>query len=122
MKRVVVLGSTGSIGQQALEVCRLRGYEVVGVAAGKVAPRGSTIRHEKRITSKGRITVHQDGQDLFAQRIATAPVQGAPQPDRQFNRQDAQQGGQRIQEGAGAGDCPHRVADREAPQQHDQQQ
>lgn len=35
MKRVVVLGSTGSIGQQALEVCRLRGYEVVGLAAGK---------------------------------------------------------------------------------------
>ncbi|GAA6741736.1 1-deoxy-D-xylulose-5-phosphate reductoisomerase [Thermus oshimai] len=35
MKRVVVLGSTGSIGRQALEVCRWRGYRVVGLAAGK---------------------------------------------------------------------------------------
>lgn len=35
MKRVVILGSTGSIGRQALEVCRWRGYRVVGLAAGK---------------------------------------------------------------------------------------
>ncbi|MEZ0348768.1 MAG: 1-deoxy-D-xylulose-5-phosphate reductoisomerase, partial [Thermus sp.] len=35
MKRVVILGSTGSIGRQALEVCRWRGYKVVGLAAGK---------------------------------------------------------------------------------------
>ncbi|WP_337845526.1 1-deoxy-D-xylulose-5-phosphate reductoisomerase [Thermus sp.] len=35
MKRVVILGSTGSIGRQALEVCRLRGYRVVGLAAGR---------------------------------------------------------------------------------------
>ncbi|WP_147021106.1 1-deoxy-D-xylulose-5-phosphate reductoisomerase [Meiothermus granaticius] len=34
-KRVVILGSTGSIGQQALEVCRWRGYRVVGLAAGR---------------------------------------------------------------------------------------
>jgi 1-deoxy-D-xylulose-5-phosphate reductoisomerase len=35
MKRVVILGSTGSIGRQALEVCRWRGYRVVGLAAGQ---------------------------------------------------------------------------------------
>ncbi|MDM7324246.1 MAG: 1-deoxy-D-xylulose-5-phosphate reductoisomerase [Thermus sp.] len=35
MKRVVILGSTGSIGRQALEVCLWRGYKVVGLAAGK---------------------------------------------------------------------------------------
>ncbi|MCS6869810.1 MAG: 1-deoxy-D-xylulose-5-phosphate reductoisomerase [Thermus sp.] len=35
MKRVVILGSTGSIGRQALEVCRWRGYRVVGLAAGR---------------------------------------------------------------------------------------
>ncbi|WP_117237180.1 1-deoxy-D-xylulose-5-phosphate reductoisomerase [Thermus sediminis] len=35
MKQVVVLGSTGSIGRQALEVCRWRGYRVVGLAAGR---------------------------------------------------------------------------------------
>ncbi|MER3480814.1 MAG: 1-deoxy-D-xylulose-5-phosphate reductoisomerase [Meiothermus sp.] len=34
-KRVVVLGSTGSIGTQTLDVCRWRGYRVVGLAAGK---------------------------------------------------------------------------------------
>ena len=34
-KRVVVLGSTGSIGSQTLEVCRWRGYRVVGLVAGK---------------------------------------------------------------------------------------
>lgn len=32
-KRVVVLGSTGSIGTQTLDVCRWRGYRVVGLAA-----------------------------------------------------------------------------------------
>lgn len=34
-KRVVVLGSTGSIGTQTLDVCRWRGYRVVGLVAGK---------------------------------------------------------------------------------------
>ncbi len=34
-KRIVVLGSTGSIGTQTLEVCRWRGYQVVGLVAGK---------------------------------------------------------------------------------------
>ncbi|KGQ23114.1 1-deoxy-D-xylulose-5-phosphate reductoisomerase [Thermus filiformis] len=33
--RLVVLGSTGSIGRQALEVARWRGYRVVGLAAGR---------------------------------------------------------------------------------------
>ncbi len=34
MKSLVILGSTGSIGTQALEVCRRDGYTVVGLAAG----------------------------------------------------------------------------------------
>lgn len=34
MKRLVILGSTGSIGTQALEVCRRDGYAVVALAAG----------------------------------------------------------------------------------------
>ncbi|MER3554675.1 MAG: 1-deoxy-D-xylulose-5-phosphate reductoisomerase [Meiothermus sp.] len=34
-KRIVVLGSTGSIGTQTLEVCRWRGYRAVGLVAGK---------------------------------------------------------------------------------------
>ena len=35
MKRIVILGSTGSIGTQTLEVARWRGYKVVGLVAGK---------------------------------------------------------------------------------------
>ena len=34
-KRIAILGSTGSIGTQTLEVARWRGYEVVGLAAGR---------------------------------------------------------------------------------------
>jgi len=34
MKKLVILGSTGSIGTQALEVCRRDGYKVVALAAG----------------------------------------------------------------------------------------
>ncbi len=35
MKQIVILGSTGSIGTQTLEVACWRGYEVVGLVAGK---------------------------------------------------------------------------------------
>ena len=34
MKKVIVLGSTGSIGTQALEVCERAGYKVIALAAG----------------------------------------------------------------------------------------
>ena len=34
MKKLIILGSTGSIGTQALEVCRRDGYTVVALAAG----------------------------------------------------------------------------------------
>ncbi len=34
MKSIIILGSTGSIGTQALEVCVRQGYTVVGLAAG----------------------------------------------------------------------------------------
>ena len=37
VKRISVLGSTGSIGTQTLEVARWRGYRVVGLAAGRNA-------------------------------------------------------------------------------------
>lgn len=36
-KRVVILGSTGSIGTQTVDVAAWRGYEVVGLAAGRNA-------------------------------------------------------------------------------------
>ena len=36
-KRIAILGSTGSIGTQTLAVARWRGFEVVGLAAGKNA-------------------------------------------------------------------------------------
>ncbi len=34
VKRIAVLGSTGSIGTQTLDVCRRLGYEIVALAAG----------------------------------------------------------------------------------------
>lgn len=34
MKKIIILGSTGSIGTQALEVCRRDGYRVTALAAG----------------------------------------------------------------------------------------
>ncbi|CAN5473323.1 1-deoxy-D-xylulose-5-phosphate reductoisomerase [soil metagenome] len=37
MKKIFILGSTGSIGRQTLSVARWRGYEVVGLAAGRNA-------------------------------------------------------------------------------------
>ena len=37
MKRIAVLGSTGSIGTQTLDVCRRLGYEIVALAAGSNA-------------------------------------------------------------------------------------
>ncbi len=37
MKRIAVLGSTGSIGRQTLDVARWRGYRVVALAAGRNA-------------------------------------------------------------------------------------
>lgn len=37
MKQIVILGSTGSIGTQTLDVARWRGYKVVGLVAGKNA-------------------------------------------------------------------------------------
>lgn len=37
MKRIAVLGSTGSIGTQTLDVARWRGYQVVALAAGRNA-------------------------------------------------------------------------------------
>ena len=35
MKQIVILGSTGSIGTQALEVCRHLGYAVIGISANR---------------------------------------------------------------------------------------
>ena len=38
MKKIIILGSTGSIGTQALEVCRRDGYRVTALAAGGNIP------------------------------------------------------------------------------------
>ena len=34
MREIIILGSTGSIGTQAIEVCQNNGYKVTGLAAG----------------------------------------------------------------------------------------
>ena len=38
-KKVAVLGSTGSVGEQALDVCAYQGYQVTGIAAGSSVKR-----------------------------------------------------------------------------------
>lgn len=35
MKKITILGSTGSIGTQALDVCEKNGFEIVGLSANK---------------------------------------------------------------------------------------
>ena len=37
VKRIAVLGSTGSIGTQTLDVCRRLGYEIAALAAGSIS-------------------------------------------------------------------------------------
>lgn len=48
MKRIAILGSTGSIGTQTLDVARWQGYEVVALAAGKNAKLLLEQAHEFR--------------------------------------------------------------------------
>lgn len=55
MKRISLLGSTGSIGTQALEVARWRGYEIVGLAAGGNA---ALLLEQARAFRPGLVACH----------------------------------------------------------------
>lgn len=65
--RLVVLGSTGSIGRQTLEVAAWRGWRVVGLAAGKNAERlaEQIERHRPEV-----VYAHRQAREALAPRFA----------------------------------------------------
>lgn len=72
MKKLVLLGSTGSIGCQTLEVAEAAGYEVIGLAAGRqIEPLEQQIRrfHPKMVA----VYDEQAAKDLKV-RVADLPV------------------------------------------------
>lgn len=72
MKKLVLLGSTGSIGCQTLEVAEAAGYEVIGLAAGRqIEPLEQQIRrfHPKTVA----VYDEQAAKDLKV-RVADLPV------------------------------------------------
>ena len=72
MKKLVLLGSTGSIGCQTLEVAEAAGYEVIGLAAGRqIEPLEQQIRrfHPKMVA----VYDEQAARDLTV-RVADLPV------------------------------------------------
>lgn len=72
-KRIAVLGSTGSVGRQTLEVADHLGYEVVGLAAG----RNSALLAEQIAKYRPAWAVLAEGEPL----TAAAPTQLAYGPD-----------------------------------------
>jgi 1-deoxy-D-xylulose-5-phosphate reductoisomerase len=65
MKRISILGSTGSIGSQALDVARWRGYRVKGLAAGRnwrlLAEQAREFRPEL-VACSPRVAAHLEGE------------------------------------------------------------
>ena len=68
MKRITVLGSTGSIGTQTLEVARWRGYDVVGLAAGANA---DLLLEQVEAFRPERVSCSVDAADRIADRLPT---------------------------------------------------
>lgn len=50
IKRIIILGATGSIGKQAIDVCKSLGYEVTGLSAQKSA--GLLIEQARELKAK----------------------------------------------------------------------
>ena len=67
-KKIVVLGSTGSIGTQTLDVARWRGYRVVGLAAG----RNTGLLLEQVREFKPELVYAADGLDAASLPAATS--------------------------------------------------
>ena len=66
MKRITVLGSTGSIGTQTLDVARWRGYEVVGLAAGSNA---DLLLEQAEAFRPARVSCSEDVADRLVDRL-----------------------------------------------------
>ena len=68
MKNIVVLGSTGSIGEQALEVARSGGYKVLGIAAGSNIEKLEAQAREFKVKAVG--VFDEDKAKILADRLS----------------------------------------------------
>ena len=73
MKNLVILGSTGSIGTQALEVAQQAGYRVVGLAAARQV---DLIEKQIRAFAPEMVAMYDEkAADELRERVADLPVQ-----------------------------------------------
>ncbi len=68
MKNIVILGSTGSIGEQALEVARSGGYKVLGIAAGSNIEKLEAQAREFKVKAVG--VFDEDKAKILADRLS----------------------------------------------------
>ena len=61
MKRVSILGATGSVGMQALDVCAQCGYAPYALTAGRNARALADAVYEKRKEEENVLPVRQEG-------------------------------------------------------------
>lgn len=78
MKRIAVIGSTGSIGVQTLEVALERGYEVTALAAGSSIDllEQQILRHRPRLAAVGKEELAEALQKRLAGRSETKILSG----------------------------------------------
>ena len=73
MKNLVILGSTGSIGTQALEVAQQAGYRVVGLAAARQV---DLIEEQIRAFAPKMVAMYdENAANVLRERVADLPVQ-----------------------------------------------
>ena len=73
MKNLVILGSTGSIGTQALEVAQQAGYRVVGLAAARQV---DLIEEQIRAFAPKMVAMYdENAANALRERVADLPVQ-----------------------------------------------
>ena len=73
MKNLVILGSTGSIGTQALEVAQQAGYRVIGLAAARQV---DLIEEQIRALAPEMVAMYdENAANTLRERVADLPVQ-----------------------------------------------
>ena len=73
MKNLVILGSTGSIGTQALEVAQQAGYRVIGLAAARQV---DLIEEQIRTFAPEMVAMYdENAANVLRERVADLPVQ-----------------------------------------------
>jgi len=70
-KKVIILGSSGSIGQNAVQVCQHLGYTVVGLAVGSDT---ETLKKQIELVSPEYVAVHDEEAALKLQKEVSCTV------------------------------------------------